>query len=65
MITLNNQPYEWREGLTVGDLMREKNFVFRHIIVAVNGAIVPESQYATHVVADGDMVRIEHIFGGG
>jgi len=40
-------------------------FIFRHIIVRVNGEFVPEEAYAQRQIADGDDVQVMHLIAGG
>ena len=65
MIILNGDPYPYKEGMTVKSLMREKKFVFRYMIIAINDVIIPENKWPDQPICDGDTVRMEHIFGGG
>ena len=45
MIKVNTDDYPWQSGMTVRNLLDEKVFTFRHIIVRVNGEYVPEEEY--------------------
>jgi len=65
MIQLNNRPYPWREGATVGSVMAENNYTFNAIIVKINGLVIEEDVWATTSIDVGDNVEIIHIFGGG
>jgi sulfur carrier protein len=65
MITLNNRPYPYTEGMTVKSLMDENNFVFKEIIVNINGEIIREEDWLTTPISDGDDVKMIHVFGGG
>ena len=64
-IQLNNRPYPYTEGATVGSLMKENKFDFAAIIVKINGYVVEEDKWLTEAVNAGDNVEIIHIFGGG
>ena len=64
-IKLNNRPYPYVEGTTVGSLMTENNFNFAAIIVKINGVVIEEDNWLTAAVSAGDNVEIIHIFGGG
>ena len=64
-IQLNNRPYPYVEGATVGSLMVENNFDFAAIIVKINGVVIEEDSWLTAAVSAGDNVEIIHIFGGG
>ena len=64
-ILLNNRPYPYTDGATVGSLMVENNFDFAAIIVKINGEIIEEEDWALAAVHAGDNVEIIHLFGGG
>ena len=64
-ITLNNRPYPYKDGATIGTLMVENNFDFPAIIVKINGNLIDEDKWQTAKVSAGDNVEILHIFGGG
>ena len=64
-IQLNNRPYPFREGATIGSLMAENNFDFPSIIVKINGALIEEDLWSKTEISAGDNVEIIHIFGGG
>ncbi len=65
MIKVNGHDAEWREGMTVRDLMRDHAFKSPRIIVKVNGTWVRQSDWDTHHVQDGDDVRVLHMIAGG
>lgn len=51
--------------MTVRALLDEKVFTFRHIIVRVNGEYVPEEEYDSYPINDGDDVMVLHLMAGG
>lgn len=65
MITLNNIPYPYKEGMTVTSLMAEKGFVFHNIVVSINGKIICDEDWPTTEIHEGDKVDMIHVFGGG
>ncbi len=65
MITVNTREHPWRANLTVQDLLDEKEYTFRHIIIRVNGAYIPEEQYQSTQIQDGDEVLVLHLMAGG
>ncbi|MEL7645268.1 MAG: sulfur carrier protein ThiS [Anaerolineaceae bacterium] len=65
MITVNTREQPWREGLNVQSLLDEMGFIFRHIIVRVNGEYVPEEAYDARLISDGDDVQVLHLIAGG
>ena len=64
-IQLNNRPYPYTEGATIGSLMKENSFDFSTIIVKINGNVIEEEAWLTATVNAGDNVEIIHLFGGG
>ena len=64
-IQLNNRPYPYTEGATVGSIMAENNFDFSQIIVKINGVVIEEDFWQSAAVSAGDSVEIIHVFGGG
>ncbi len=66
MIRVNDKwEVPWRAEMTVQDLLVACEFTYQHIVVTVNGTLVPPGEYVTHAVADGDEVRVVHVIGGG
>jgi sulfur carrier protein len=66
MIRVNDKwDIPWHAGMTVSELLQVCGFTHRHIVVSINGALVPPADYATQGVTDGDQVRIVHVIGGG
>ncbi len=65
MITVNGEPFPWREGLTVSGIMKEKNFKFRLLSVWVDDNVIDKDRYAEAKVPDGAEVQIIHNISGG
>lgn len=65
MITVNGTPMEWREGMTVADVLRLRNYVFRLLVVQVNGGLVKRGTYDRVPIADGANVDVIHMISGG
>ncbi len=65
MILLNNREYPWSENLTIKQILDANNYIFPDIVVRINGTFIPEENYGTAAVNDGDEVLALHIFGGG
>jgi sulfur carrier protein len=64
-ITVNDDPHPWREGLTVADVLRERNYVFPLLVVSVDGVHVPRDAYATTRVPPAAVVVVTHLVSGG
>ena len=66
MITVNNRDkLEWREGMTVQDLLDEMGYSYSLITVTVNGTLINESEYDSHRIEDGSDVTVFHLAHGG
>ena len=64
MITLNGTPTD-AAGLTVADLLAKLDLPDRGVAVAVDAAIVPKSEWPSHVVEDGAHVEVVTAVQGG
>ena len=64
MIKVNTDDHPWQPGMTVRNLLDEKVFTFRHIIVRVNSEYVPEEDYENYVIQDGDDIIVLHLMAG-
>jgi sulfur carrier protein len=65
MITVNNDPLEWHDGMTVAEILKIRNYIFRMIAVQVNGDLVPRGTYDKAVVPDEADVQVIHMISGG
>jgi sulfur carrier protein len=64
-IKVNGQPREVEAGTNVAALLELLGVPVRATAVEVNGRLVPRSQHAASVLADGDAVEIVTLVGGG
>jgi thiamine biosynthesis protein ThiS len=66
MLTINNRDrLEWREGMTVQELLRTLGYTYVLITVTVNGVLVAEDDYASHLLPDHAEVTVFHLAHGG
>jgi thiamine biosynthesis protein ThiS len=66
MIRLNDRDeIEWEEGLTVSGLLERLRYTFPHIIVKIDGKVIPREDYPTCAIPDGADVRVIHLIAGG
>jgi sulfur carrier protein len=65
MLRVNDTPLEFEDGMTVRDILRRRNYVWRMIAVYVNGELVPRGAYDTRQVPDGAEVKVIHQIAGG
>ncbi len=66
-VQINGTPHQFHEdAIEVEALLERLDITQRKgVAVAVNDAVVPKSQWATHAVADGDRVEIIKATQGG
>jgi sulfur carrier protein len=65
LITVNNRPVEWEEGMTVTRLLEKMNYTWRMLVVKIDGELVKRKDYAhTKIPAGGD-VKVLHLVAGG
>jgi len=66
VITVNQRDrVEWRQGMTVRDVMTAMAWDFVLVVVTVNGEHVDRDDYDTYAIPDEADVRIIHIAHGG
>lgn len=65
MILVNGERIDWREGMTIQDVLDACNYVFPLLVVKVNGKLVKKPQYDSHIVHDGDEIKVLHMISGG
>ncbi|OGO76988.1 MAG: thiamine biosynthesis protein ThiS [Clostridiales bacterium GWB2_37_7] len=65
MIKLNNRACEWEEGLTVQGLLDKKRYTYPKLIIKINNVLVPQDEYTSTVIRDGDDVKVIHLLAGG
>jgi sulfur carrier protein len=64
-ITVNGQPREVADGLTVAQLLDELALATKYVAVEVNLQLVPRQQHAEHRLVEGDRLEIVTLVGGG
>ena len=65
MIILNQREHAWYPGMTVRRLLDDEGYVYKRIVVKINGRVIPESAWASQAIADGDTVAAIHLMAGG
>ncbi len=66
MLTINNRDrIEWKEKMTVRDVLEAMRYEYALITVTVNDQFVPEEDYETFQVPDGASVQVFHLAHGG
>ncbi|MBP1634330.1 MAG: hypothetical protein H6Q10_904 [Acidobacteria bacterium] len=64
-ILVNGEPMPWHAGMTVADILTIRNYIFRMLVVQVNGRLVKRGTYANASVPDGANVEVIHMISGG
>lgn len=65
-IILNNKEEQFAsDHLTISELLKEKNFTFKMLVIKVNNQLVKKSEYNTSMVKEGDDVMVLHLISGG
>lgn len=64
-VTVNGEDRALPSGSSVRVLLAEIGLAERKVAVERNLEIVPRSQYASTLLADGDAIEIVHFIGGG
>ncbi|MGD2085656.1 MAG: sulfur carrier protein ThiS [Candidatus Aminicenantes bacterium] len=66
MVTVNNRDkVNWRENMTVRDLLQVMHYSYSLITVTVNGVFVPKEDYEEYEVPDNADVTVFHLAHGG
>jgi thiamine biosynthesis protein ThiS len=64
-LIINGESVHAPDGLTVADLLRDRQLDRLACAVEVNRKVVPKRQHADHTLRDGDRVEIVTLVGGG
>ncbi|MCC0632235.1 MULTISPECIES: sulfur carrier protein ThiS [unclassified Clostridioides] len=62
---VNGKNIEFKENLTVIDLLNKYNLKSDRVVVEINLEIVEESNYNTYILKDEDVVELIGFIGGG
>ncbi len=66
MVTVNNRDrLDWREGMTVQELLERMGYGYVLITVTVDGELVPADEYPHFTLHDGADVNVFHLAHGG
>jgi thiamine biosynthesis protein ThiS len=64
-ITVNGQPRQVVEGITITQLLDELQLSGKPVAVEVNLSLAPKARHAEHHLAQGDRLEIVTLVGGG
>jgi sulfur carrier protein len=65
MLIVNDEPLDYDAGMTVADILKKRNDIWRMLAVFVNGEFVPRGTYDKAPVPDGAEVKVVHQIAGG
>jgi thiamine biosynthesis protein ThiS len=65
MLTVNDEPLDYEAGMTVADILKRRNYIWRMLAVFVNGEFVPRGTYDKAPVPDHAEVKVIHQIAGG
>jgi sulfur carrier protein len=65
MITVNAEPMEWEDGMTVQDIIERKKYTFPLLAVWINDIPVQREEFDSTTVPDGAKVQVIHMISGG
>jgi sulfur carrier protein len=64
-LTINGEAKDVPAAMTVAELVAHLGLGEGPVAVELNREIVPRAQHASRTIADGDVVEIVHMVGGG
>ncbi len=60
----NSESFENKE-MSIAEILKVKNFIFKMLVIKVNDKIIKKQEYETTIVKEGDNVVILHLVSGG
>ncbi len=64
-ILVNGDPLEWKDGMTVRDVLTLKRFTFPMLVITVNDNIIDRKRYDTALIPNDASVKVVHLMSGG
>jgi thiamine biosynthesis protein ThiS len=65
-IILNNNSESFEKSeMSIAEILKAKNFIFKMLVIKVNDNIIKKQAYETTIVKEGDNVVILHLVSGG
>ena len=65
-IILNNTEEHFEnDALTISEILKLKNFVFKMLVIKVNNVLIKKNEYDNTIVKNGDDLMILHLVSGG
>ena len=64
-VTINGETKEFKEGITITELLENLSLVGKVMAAAINMDIVKQADWDKHVLSDGDKLELLDFVGGG
>lgn len=64
-ILVNGDPLDWKDGMTVRDILTLKRYTFPMLVITVDDSIIDRKNYDTAIVPEGANVKVVHLMSGG
>lgn len=65
MLLVNGEKLEFKEGMTIKDILIAKKYSFPLLVVSVNGKHIPRENFSTVEVSDNSKIQVIHLMSGG
>jgi sulfur carrier protein len=65
MILVNGDPLDWKDGMTVRDVLTLKRFTFPMLVITVNDSVINRRDYDAALIPEGANVKVVHLMSGG
>jgi thiamine biosynthesis protein ThiS len=65
MVRVDGRELWWREGMTVGDLLRELADPYPYAVVRIDGRVVTAPEFDKAPVPDNAEISLVHLIAGG
>lgn len=65
MITAMGKKLEWREGLTIQDVLKALGYDYPRVLVRVDSQIIKRKAWGSFRIQDGSTVDVHRIMAGG
>lgn len=64
-INVNGHLINWEENLTIRKVLKKMNYVFKMLVIKVNGTLVKKENYDTFIIPKNAEVKVIHLISGG
>lgn len=64
-VTVNDQPVQLDQPVSIAQLLRQADVPPNYLAVEINAEVVPRAAHDQQLVADGDVIEVVTLVGGG